>query len=676
MPPSTTQDAFPGLPDFDSITATDIVPLTEALIARSRERVQALEALESPDFDNFVVPFEELRHDVSRTWSPVSHLQMVRNSETWQAHYLEALGLLAAFQSELAQNTRLFTNFEALHDALDEDADHEQRALLEHALRDFRLAGVALNEDDKARFRALSQALSEDQASFSSNLQQSGDAWQWATRDADAVAGIPDTFLATAARAAEQAGQDGWLFDLAQPTYIAVMTHARARDTRKRFYTAWLTRAADTGPHDVKWDNAALMARILGHRTEMAGLLGFDNYAEYSLAPKMAGSVDEVVSFLKDLAQRSLPTARRELAELQLLAGHELAPWDLAFFSERLREQHYAISEEQVRPYFPAGRVMDGLFGLAERLFGLSLERNEAPSVWHDSVEFIVVRDAGGEIMGSFYTDLYARAGKRAGAWIDECIVRKALPGSSALPVGYLVCNFPPEQPDAPSLLTHDEVVTLFHEFGHMLHHLLTRVGYPSIAGINGVPWDAVELPSQFLENFAWQFDVLRQCSGHYQDGTPLPRVVFDRLAAARNAGAGLSMLRQLEFSLFDFQLHARSDAAESGVLETVRDSTRAEVALVPPPEWVRFENGFAHIFAGGYAAGYYSYKWAEVLAADAFAAFDEAGDVFDPGTAGRFRQHILEVGGSRDIHHAYVAFRGRTPRIDALLQQHGIEAA
>ncbi|MEL6448698.1 MAG: M3 family metallopeptidase [Pseudomonadota bacterium] len=676
MPPSTTQDAFPGLPDFDSITATDIVPLTEALIARSRERVAALEALESPDFVSFVVPFEELRHDVSRTWSPVSHLQMVRNSETWQTHYLEALGLLAAFQSELAQNPRLFTVFETLHNALEEDADHEQRALLEHALRDFRLAGVALNDDDKARFRALSQALSEDQASFSSNLQQSGDAWQWATSGADDVAGIPDSFLATAARAAEQAGRDGWVFDLAQPTYMAVMTHARSRDTRKRFYTAWLTRAADTGPHDAKWNNAALMSRILGHRTEMAQLLGFDNYAEYSLAPKMAGSVDEVVGFLKDLAQRSMPTARRELAELQLLAGHELEPWDLAFYSERLREQHYAISEEQVRPYFPAGRVMDGLFGLAERLFGLSLERSEAPSVWHDSVEFVVVRDAGGEIMGSFYTDLYARAGKRAGAWIDECIVRKALPDSSALPVGYLVCNFPPEQPDAPSLLTHDEVVTLFHEFGHMLHHLLTRVGYPSIAGINGVPWDAVELPSQFLENFAWQYDVLRQCSGHYQDDSPLPRVIFDRLAAARNAGAGLSMLRQLEFSLFDFQLHARRDAAEPGVLEAVRDGTRADVALVPPPAWVRFENGFAHIFAGGYAAGYYSYKWAEVLAADAFAAFDEAGDVFDPGTAGRFRQHILEVGGSRDIHHAYVAFRGRTPRIDALLQQHGIEAA
>ena len=437
-----------------------------------------------------------------------------------------------------------------------------------------------------------------------------------------------------------------------------------------------MTRAAAEGEHEARHDNLPLMSRILATRIEMAQLLGFDNYAEYSLAPKMAGSVDEVTGFLEDLAQRSTPTAHRELNELRLLAGHELEPWDVAFYAERLRERSFDISEDDVRPYFPAGRVMDGLFRLAERLFGLQLERIDAPSVWAPAVEFIAVRDHDGSTLGGFYTDLHARSGKRAGAWIDECIVRKALPSGDALPVGYLVCNFPPDQPDSPSLLTHDEVVTLFHEFGHMLHHLLTRVRYPSIAGINGVPWDAVELPSQFLENFAWQYDVLRQCSGHHEHGAELPRALFDRLTAARNAGAGLRMLRQIEFALFDLRLHARPDAAEPGVLERVRDETREAVALVRPPQWARFENGFAHIFAGGYAAGYYSYKWAEVLAADAFAAFGEAGDVFDAGTAGRFRQHILEVGGSRDIQHAYVAFRGRAPRIDALLQQHGIEAA
>ena len=437
-----------------------------------------------------------------------------------------------------------------------------------------------------------------------------------------------------------------------------------------------MTRAATTGAHEPRFDNAPLMARILAHRTEMAGLLGFDNYAEYSLAPKMAGSVDEVVAFLEDLAGRSIPTARRELAALTELAGHPLEAWDLAYYGERLRERKFAISEDEVRPYFPAARVMDGLFGLAERLFGLSLERVNGLSVWHDKAEFIAVRDAAGGLIGGFYTDLYARAGKRAGAWIDECVIRKVLPTGTALPVGYLVCNFPPEQPDTPSLLTHDEVVTLFHEFGHMLHHLLTRVGYPSIAGINGVPWDAVELPSQFFENFAWQFDVLQQCSGHYETGERLPRALFDKLAAARNAGAGLAMLRQLEFALFDFRLHARTDAAEPGVLAQVRDATRADVTLVQPPDWARFENGFAHIFAGGYAAGYYSYKWAEVLAADAFAAFGEAGDALDADTAGRFREHILEVGGSRDIHRAYVDFRGRAARVDALLELHGIEAA
>ena len=457
------------------------------------------------------------------------------------------------------------------------------------------------------------------------------------------------------------------------PTFDAVMRHAEARDLRETLYRAWVTRASDQGD-DPALDNSGNIDTILALRYEAARLVGFDNYAEYSLATKMAGSTGEVMAFLDELAARSREAARKQLGELSELAGFTLSPWDTAYWLEKLKQKKHSISNEELREYFPVDTVIDGLFAVAGRLYGVRLEAQNDVATWHEDVRYYTLSDADGSPIGGFYTDLFARTGKRNGAWIDECIVRKNLNGHTTLPVGYLVCNFQPPDPTAGrrSMITHSDVVTLFHEFGHMLHHLLTRIDFPSIAGINGVPWDAVELPSQFMENFAWNYDVLAGCSAHVESGEPLPRELFSRLEASRHAGSALAMLRQLEFALFDFRLHAEYDpASERSVLDVLAD-VRDGIALIEAPEYNRLPHSFSHVFAGGYAAGYYSYKWAEVLAADAFDAFQEAG-VFDRSTASRFRSELLEIGGSRDVMQAYIAFRGRKPAIDALLKQSGI---
>ena len=483
--------------------------------------------------------------------------------------------------------------------------------------------------------------------------------------------GLPDTLLARAAGDAGAAGLDGWLLKLDFPTYDAVMKQADSRDLREALYRGWVTRGSDEG-RDPKWDNSENIERILALRHEAAGLVGFDNYAEYSLATKMAETPTQVLEFLRELAGHSRAAAEQELAELTEFAGMQLEAWDVTYWLEKFKQDRYSISNEELRAYFPAITVKDGLFALASQLYDLELSLNDDIATWHDDVRYYDVRQQG-ELIGGFYTDLYARNGKRTGAWIDECVTRQVLNGYTALPVGYLVCNFPPADGDGVSLLTHTDVVTLFHEFGHMLHHLLTRVDFPSVSGINGVPWDAVELPSQFMENFAWNYDVLTRCSSHYETGEPLPRDLFDKLDASRHAGAALAMLRQIELGLFDFRIHTEYDPDDPvSVLQTL-DEVREEVALIRHPDVNRLPHAFSHIFGGGYAAGYYSYKWAEVLAADAYGAFEEAG-VFDRQMAERFRHEILEVGGSRDIMEAYKAFRGREPTIDALLRQTGIE--
>jgi len=662
------------LPRFRDITPQDTVPALRQLIAEHRKKLdELLASSDELDFQSLVNPFEEMAHELSRVWSPVSHLQSVLDDPQWRQAYNDSLPLLTEHGTELSQNRKLQQAFEKVSDSIPKDAPEAMRSLIDQALRNFRLAGVALPDAEKAEYKAIMQELAAVQASFDHNVQDAANNWEWHTEDRSLCAGIPERMVSRAHKEAEQNGQTGLQFKLDFPTYHGIVTHAENRDLRQRFYKAWTTRGSDQG--DPQFDNTDNINRILSLRHRAAALVGFASYAEYSLATKMAAGTGEVIEFLSELALQTRATAEKELAAIQELADAPLEAWDLPFYLEKLKQQEYSIADDDLRQYFPVKTVFNGLFDVAEKLYGVTLSKNDGVQTWNDSVLFFDVYDENGETIGGFYTDLYARDGKCNGAWIDECIVRKKLNGETVLPVGYLVCNFSPPGNEGVSLLTHNEVVTTFHEFGHMLHHLLTQVDYPSIAGINGVPWDAVELPSQFMENFAWCYDVLLSTSGHYETGEPLPRELFNKLEKSRHFGSALSMLRQLEFALFDFHLHADYDPSGPADPLAILQKVRQQVSLVQHPEYNRLPHAFTHIFSGGYAAGYYSYKWAEVLAADAFSAFEEAG-IFDQATAQRFRSEILEIGGSRDIMQAFVAFRGRKPTMDALLHYSGIEKA
>jgi oligopeptidase A len=664
-----------SLPRFGEIGPHHVLPAIEQLISKHRQQLDALldEQLD-PDFESLVVPLELMEHQLSRVWSPVIHLQSVLGSRDWRDAYNQALPLLTEHGTEISQNARLQRAYADVGATLTTDASESHRSAVDHALLDFHLAGVDLPDADKNRFKEIMQDLAAAQASFEQRVQDASDAWSLHIVNADELAGVPKQAMDRAADNAAEKQLDGWLLLLNYPTYDAIMTHAHDRKLREKLYRAWATRGSDQGDNP-EWDNSGNIDSILSLRHEAARLVGFGNYADYSLATKMADSTDQVLTFLRELAARSRGAAEKELSDLQEFAGMSLEPWDLTFWLEKFKQAKFSVSNEELRQYFPAGTVISGLFALAAKLYGVRLREQTSVAVWHEEARYFSIEDADGQTIGGFYTDIYARSGKRNGAWIDECISRQELNGKSALPVGYLVCNFPPRDDAGLSLLAHDDVVTLFHEFGHMLHHLLTRIDIPSIAGINGVPWDAVELPSQFMENFAWSYEVLSQCSAHAETGEPLPLELFEKLEQSRNAGAGLAMLRQLELGLFDFLLHAEYDPANAVPPLEVLEEVRNEVSLLRHPDYNRLPHAFSHIFAGGYAAGYYSYKWAEVLAADAFSAFEEAG-IFDPGTAQRFRSEILEIGGSRDIMDAYIAFRGRKPTIDALLRQNGIQPA
>jgi len=650
------------------------MPALSELIAEHRQKLDALlDENTNPDFDALVEPLEEMEHELARVWSPVSHLQGVLESREWRDAYNAALPLLTEHGTELSQNSRLQRAYAAVASRLPNSASPAHKSVVEHALRDFRLAGVDLPEAEKARFKEIMQQLAAIQAAFEHNIQDSQDAWNLLVTEEADLAGLSSRAIARAAGEARCRDRQGWLLTLDYPTYDAIMRHADNRSLRENLYRAWVTRASDQGDKP-DWDNSDNIETILALRYEAAKLVGFDDFAAYSLTTKMAASSNEVIAFLRELAARSRDAAVRQLAELSEFAGFALQPWDAPYWLEKLKQKKHSISNEELRQYFPVKTVLAGLFDLAERLYGIKLQRQEKVTTWHDDVRYYSVQNESRALIGGFYTDLFARNGKRGGAWIDECIIRKNLNGHATLPVGYLVCNFPPPEGSHPSLLSHEDVVTLFHEFGHMLHHLLTRIDFPSIAGINGVPWDAVELPSQFMENFAWNYEVLEWCSAHTQTGNPLPRDLYDRLDDSRHAGAALAMLRQIEFALFDFRLHTEYTPDKTGFALQVLGEVRDEIALIASPDYNRLPHSFSHIFAGGYAAGYYSYKWAEVLAADAFGAFEEAG-VFDAETAQRFRNEILEVGGSCDIMEAYIAFRGRKPEIDALLRQSGIKS-
>jgi oligopeptidase A len=674
-PTPTTANPLLGagpLPAFGTISPEHVEPAMRELLGEQRARVAAIEAAPEPTLAGVIEPLEQMRHELARIWSPVGHLNAVMNSEPLRAAYNACLPLLSDYHTDLAQSEKLYAAYKRVGERDAAQLSAEQRALIEHALRDFRLAGVALDPERKARFKQVMMELARLGAKFEENVLDATNAWSHAVSDGGLLRGINEGIVEQAAQRARAAGAGGWIFCLDQPTYVAVVTDCESAALRRAFYEAWSTRASDRGPSAGRYDNTQVIEDILRLRHEAARLLDYGNFAEYALADRMARSVPEVMDFLRRLARAARPAGAAEFAELEQFAGRRLDAWDVPYFSERLQQSRYSVSQEQLRDYLPLARVLEGLFELAETLFDVRIHERQGVPVWHPDVRFFDLTTPAGRPLASFYLDAYARPHKRSGAWMDECVGRNDLGGRQVLPVAYLVCNSLPPSGERPAQLTHDDVVTLFHEFGHGVHHMLTRVGYPSLAGINGVAWDAVELPSQFMENYAWLPEVLTRISAHARDGQPIPEALQRQLIATRAFQAGLATLRQVEFALFDMRLHAEYDPAQGGRMYEKLAEVRAEVAVVPVPEWNRYPHSFGHIFAGGYAAGYYSYKWAEVLAADAFAAFREHG-AFDRATAQRFVDSILARGGSRDALDAFIEFRGRKPDIRPLLDLYGI---
>ncbi|MBS0376703.1 MAG: M3 family metallopeptidase [Proteobacteria bacterium] len=665
--------ATEGLPDYAAIRPEHAETAVRAQIEANRSALARLLEQPAPSFASLVEPVEELQHRLNAVFAPIGHLNAVVNSEALRQAYNACLPLLAEYQTEVGQNAALARAYEAIRAREGARLNAAQRQVLEYALREFRLAGVQLPEAPKARFKALMQELSRLQSRFEEQVLDATQAFSHHEAYAAALAGLPAHTVERARATAQARGEAGYRFTLDQPNYVAIVTHAENEALRRTFYEAWTTRASDQGPTAGRFDNGPVIEEVLRLRHEAAAILGFGNFAELSLATKMASTVGEVTGFLEELARHYVPAARREFAALEAFAGRPLAAWDVPYYSEKLQLERHAVSQEALRPWFPLPRVLEGLFAIAGKLYGIRIRERPGVATWHPDARYYEIEGAGG-IAGGFYTDLYAREHKRGGAWMGEVTVRKRLASGSAPPVANLVCNFAPPAAGRPALLTHSDVVTLFHEFGHTLHHLLTRVDYPSIAGINGVPWDAVELPSQLMEHWAWRPEVLPLVSAHVETGAPLPAETLARLLATRTFHAGLAAARQLEFALFDFRLHARATPADRATVAAVLASVRAEVGVVRPPPSNRFAYSFTHVFSGAYAAGYYSYKWAEVLAADAFAAFAEAG-VFDAATAGRFLAEVLSQGGSRDLMEAFVAFRGRRPEVRPLLEQDGIAA-
>ncbi|MCB1877744.1 MAG: oligopeptidase A [Chromatiales bacterium] len=672
---------FDDLPTFSKLSPDEVESSMDRVLEEARAKLDALVQSPGPyGWSNLVAPIEELLDQVNRAWSPIRHLNSVRNSEALRAAYNACLPKQSAFWTELGQNEALFRAYESIAEGKEyKRLDAAQRRVIDNAMRDFRLGGVDLPADRKARFKEISQELSQLSSRFSENLLDSGQTWEKQLTDESCLRGLPESTKALAAQLAEQRGKEGWVLTLDFPIYMPVMTYADDACLRKELYQAYMTRASADGPGGAQYDNTEVMDRILALRHEMARLLSFDNYAQYSVATKMAENTDQVMEFLTDLASRAKPQAEGERDQVFAFANREfgmesLDAWDLGYYAEKLKQQRYHLSAEDLRPYFPVPAVMQGLFEIVGRLYGIRIQAVDGVDTWHPDVAFYRIVGADGEDRGGFYVDLYARAQKRGGAWMDTCLDRRRTSTGLQAPVAYLTCNFTPPVGDKPALLTHQEVITLFHEFGHGLHHMLTRVNYAGIAGIHGVEWDAVELPSQFMENWCWEKEALDLFARHYESGERMPDELYERMRSARDFQAGIQMIRQLVFSLFDFRIHLEYDPASGARIYDILREVEDEIAVIQPPEFTRFPQGFSHIFGGGYAAGYYSYKWAEVLSADAFSKFEETG-IFNPDTGRDFLTNILEVGGSRDAMDSFVAFRGRKPRIDALLRHSGIAA-
>ncbi len=667
---------FSGLPRFPEITPAHVTPAIGQLIADNRALVERLVAdAEPPAWDSFVRPLEDANERLSRAWGQVSHLNAVMNSPALREVYNANLPTLTAFYADLSQHQGLFGKFKALKASSAFDAlTSAQKKIVANELRDFVLGGADLAEDKKARFKAIQEALSTLSAKFEENLLDATNAFALFVENEDELAGIPADALQAAREAAQADGKAGWKFTLHMPSYLPLMQYGDNRKLREQMYYAYVTRASEFGKPEL--DNTALITQILKLRREAANLLGFDNYAEESLATKMAETPQQVLDFLNELGARAKPYAERDLADLRQFAREEmgmehLEAWDIAYASEKMRLQRYAFSDQEVKQYFPESQVLTGMFKVVETLYGLSITPSTAP-VWHEDVKFFDLRDKQNQLVGQFYLDLYARQNKRGGAWMDDAITRRRKDSGIQVPVTYLNCNFSAPVGDKPALFTHDEVITLFHEFGHGLHHMLTRVEDLGVSGINGVEWDAVELPSQFMENFCWEWDVLKHLARHVDTGEILPRELFDKMLAAKNFQGGMQTVRQLEFALFDMHLHYDFDPAGTVTPLQLLERIRTRIAVLIPPAYNRFPNNFSHIFAGGYGAGYYSYKWAEVLSADAYSLFEENG-VLSEEVGRRFWSEILGVGGSRSALESFVAFRGREPSIDALLRHNGM---
>ena len=681
---------FVHLPPFDKIEPGHVKPATEQLLADSRQLVERLTDPGVPaTWADFAAPLSDGIERLSRSWGIVGHLHSVNDIPSWREAYNEMLPEVTRFYSELGQNLKLFEKYKALRNSAEyAGLTPARKKIIDNEVRDFRLSGAELPEDQKPRFQAIQEELASLSAKFSENLLDATNAFSETITDEALLAGLPEDVKEAARGAAQRAGVDGWRFTLHAPSYGPVMQYADNRELRARMYRAYATRAAEfhDGTSKPEWDNTPLMGRILELRAEEARMLGYGSFAEVSLVPKMAESPAQVLAFLRELAGKARPYAERDMAELQDFARRELGldtlePWDAAYVSEKLLQARYAFSEQEVKQYFTEPMVLSGLFRVIENLFSVTVKPDQAP-VWHEDVRFYRLETPEGALVGQFYLDLYARETKRGGAWMDEAVTRRRVSsGGIQTPVAYLNCNFsrPVGEKDGrprPATFTHDEVQTLFHETGHGLHHLLTRVEELGVSGIHGVEWDAVELPSQFMENYCWEWEVLQDMTSHIDTGKPLPRDLYEKMLAARNFQSGMQTVRQLEFSLFDLLLHYEFDPKGQKKVMDLLQEVRDEVAVLVPPAWQRFPNSFSHIFAGGYAAGYYSYKWAEVLSADAYAAFEEAGGPFDPVTGKRFLDEVLSVGGSRPALDSFLAFRGREPSVDALLRHSGMTGA
>ncbi|MBA6415369.1 oligopeptidase A [Colwellia sp. 6M3] len=669
-----------SLPQFSKIKPEHIKPAVEQAIEQCKTKIAEVLANNTEfTWANLVAPIDEVDDVLGKLWSPISHMNSVVSSDKLRDAYESCLPLLSEYGTFVGQHAGLFAAYQQLSES---DAfkklNTAQQKVINNALRDFKLSGIALNEEDKKRYGEISTRLSELSSTFGNNILDATQAFSVNITDEAELAGLPESAKEAAQALAQAQEKSGWLFTLDIPSYLPVMIYCDNQALREKMYRAYVTRASEIGPSAGEYDNSPIMAELLSLRHELSNLLGFESFADKSLATKMANNTAEVLGFLEDLAVKSKAQGEQDLVEVTAFAKQNfdqsnLQAWDLPYYSEKLKQDRYAISDEELRPYFPENKVVAGLFEVVHRLFGLQISERKDVDTWHKDVKFFDVLDSNQQLRGSFYLDLYARSKKRGGAWMDDCVGRRELAnGDIQYPVAYLTCNFNGPVGDKPALFTHDEVVTLFHEFGHGIHHMLTQINAAGVSGINGVPWDAVELPSQFLENWCWQPEALAFISGHYQTNEPLPQDMLDKMLAAKNFQSAMQMIRQLEFSLFDFKMHAQYSPENGDEIQQVLNQVREDYAVIKAPEFNRFQHSFGHIFGGGYAAGYYSYKWAEVLSSDAFSRFEEEG-IFNQSVGHDFLTNVLEMGGSNEPSELFKAFRGREPQIDALLRHSGI---